>query len=253
MERIPKDFTIKDERGVLCVTKTKSNVPFISVLSQFDGKISNQVIEWFQDLRVISGTNDIALRGYTLRKFEEDDEFRNWALEILKNFQIEDVIVSNPEPQELDKSDISKFSKNGTRMRKQVELVKRISEDLSSMMPIELESEGTKKVIYILGPIYDVIMNNRVLVVDEFDSKFHTLLSKYLIGLFHNKNAGCSQLIIATQDTNLLSKEIFRRDQVWFVEKNIAHESELFSLLEYKEHYTRKSSSYRQDYLDDKM
>jgi AAA15 family ATPase/GTPase len=119
-------------------------------------------------------------------------------------------------------------------------------------MPIEMESEGTRRMIYTLGPIYDVIKNNRVLIVDEFDSKFHTLLSKYLIGLFHKNNMCSSQLIITTHDTNLLSKEVFRRDQIWFVEKNDHHESELFSLLEYKEHYTRKSSSYRKDYLDGK-
>jgi len=56
-------------------------------------------------------------------------------------------------------------------------------------------------------------------------------------------------LVVTCHDTNLLTKELLRRDQIWFVEKNVKHESELYSLLEYKEHYTRKHDSYSKDYL----
>jgi AAA15 family ATPase/GTPase len=246
------DFITKDEHGDLQVAKTKSNVPFISVLSQFDGEISKQVVGWFQDLRIISGTYDLGVKGYTLNKFDNDDEFKIWALEILKHFQIEDVIVTDEDNESTDKDKSLNFTKKQKVKKKRVEVLKKVSSEFIRTMPIEMESEGTRRMIYTLGPIYDVIKNNRVLIVDEFDSKFHTLLSKYLIGLFHKNNMCSSQLIITTHDTNLLSKEVFRRDQIWFVEKNDHHESELFSLLEYKEHYTRKSSSYRKDYLDGK-
>lgn len=246
-----KGFSKENKDGTFHIIKTKSNVPFISVLSQFDGEISSEITGWFKDLKIISGTDDIRLRDYTLKKFEIDEKFKAWALVILKNFQIENVIVE-AESDNQDEPNLAKFSNHRVAKIKSVEIVKRISDKLIRKMPIEMESEGTKKVIFTLGPIYDVINNNRVLIVDEFDSKFHTLLSKYLINLFHKNNAGCSQLIISTHDTNLLSREIFRRDQVWFVEKNSSHESKLFSLLEYKEHYTRKSSSYRKDYLEGK-
>jgi hypothetical protein len=244
------DFITKDDNGEIQVAKTKPNVPFISVLSQFDGEISQQVIGWFQDLKIISGTHDIGVKGYTLNKFDKDDEFKIWALEILKHFQIEDIIITDEDHEGIDKDKLLNFSKK--QKVKKVEILKKVSSEFSRPMPIEMESEGTQRMIYTLGPIYDVIKNNRVLIVDEFDSKFHTLLSKYLISLFHKNNIGFSQLIITSHDTNLLSKEVFRRDQIWFVEKNDHHESELFSLLEYKEHYTRKSSSYRKDYLDGK-
>ena len=112
-----------------------------------------------------------------------------------------------------------------------------------------MESEGTKKLIYLLGPLYDAIRKDEILVIDEFDNKFHTLLCKFIIGLYNEKNNGLSQLIITCHDTNLLSNELFRRDQIWFVEKNNKHESELYSLVEYKEHYTRKENSYSKDYL----
>ena len=67
--------------------------------------------------------------------------------------------------------------------------------------------------------------------------------------LYNKNNHGDSQLIITCHDTNLLTNELFRRDQIWFVEKNDSNESELYSLVEYKEHYTRKDDSYSKDYL----
>ena len=106
--------------------------------------------------------------------------------------------------------------------------------------------------LYLLGPLFDTIKSGEILLIDEFDNKFHSLLSKYIINQCQQKNSPNSQLVITCHDTNLLSKELFRRDQIWFVEKNPKHESELYSLLEYKEHYTRKGNSYSKDYLTGK-
>ena len=97
--------------------------------------------------------------------------------------------------------------------------------------------------------MYTIINNNEILVIDEFDNKFHTLLSRFIVDLFHKHNKSSSQLVLTCHDTNLLNSNLFRRDQIWFVEKNQEHESELYSLLEYKEHYARRNDSYGKDYL----
>lgn len=119
-------------------------------------------------------------------------------------------------------------------------------------LPLTLESEGTKKLLTSLGPIYKAIIGNQVLVIDEFDNKFHTLLSRFFIEMFHAHNNGKSQLILTCHDTQLLSSKIFRRDQIWFLEKNRRSESQLYSLVEFKEYYNRKDGSYTQDYLQGK-
>ena len=81
----------------------------------------------------------------------------------------------------------------------------------------------------------------------------HPLLSKYIVQIFHNKNTNPkdAQLIYTTHDVINLKKENFRRDEIWFVEKNKENVSELYSLVEYKVENTkvRNDASYDKDYL----
>lgn len=258
-----KLFT-KKKKGSVVIEKTKPSVPFLSVLSQFNGEISSIITSWFKRVNIISGLHEDGFKQFTINLLDENPEFKLWALEILRSIQIDDFNVVEYE-KEFTKSKSKKaiddedlrdvmtklegFLEKNKVIEKRIEIVKRNSSGKTFSVPISIESEGTQKLIYLLGPLYDVIKNNEILVVDEFDNKFHTLLCKFIISLYNDKNFGQSQLVLTCHDTNLLTKELFRRDQIWFVEKNESHESELYSLVEYKEHYTRKEDSYSSDYL----
>jgi hypothetical protein len=127
---------------------------------------------------------------------------------------------------------------------KEVEIVKKIEGDEQEYnIPLGLESQGTQRLIYLLGPIFQIINTGEILLIDEFDNKFHSLLSQFILELYHKENTCKSQLVITCHDTNLLTNELLRRDQIWFLDKDSKHESELYSLLEYKEHYTRQCPS----------
>ena len=115
---------------------------------------------------------------------------------------------------------------------KKVNVIKNINGEKYEL-PFRLESEGTRKLIALLGPIYDSIQKKHVLVCDEIDSKFHTLLMKYILKIFNKDNKEC-QLIASAQDTNLIDKDIFNEDQIWFVNKNEFGESGMYSLIEFK-------------------
>lgn len=258
-----KDF-VDRSKDIWIVEKTKKYIPFISVLSQFDGEISNMVIDWFQKLNVISGVRDDGFKKFTLNLFEKDVEFKAWALEILQSLQISDIRIVEEErslpfqkskgalDEELNDaiSKLTGFLEKNKIFEKKIEVVKKNQNtNKKYVLPLSLESEGTRKLIYLLGPLYDIINNNGLLIIDEFDNKFHSLLSNFIIKLFHKQEKSLSQLILTCHDTNLLNRDLFRRDQIWFIEKNQKHESELYSLLEYKEHYTRKDDSYSKDYL----
>jgi len=257
----------KKDGDTWAIEKTKSHVPFLSVLSQFDGERSSIVTGWFEKLNIISGLREAGFKRFTIELFEEDPEFKVWALEILKSLQIENISIVEQEKEfpmpsarkAIDDKELSDvFSKikgyldKNTIKEKRIDVVKKSADGEVFSLPLSFESEGTRKLIYLLGPLYDVIKNNEILVVDEFDNKFHTLLSKFIIELYNKHNFGKSQLILTCHDTNLLTNELFRRDQIWFIEKNSNHESEVYSLVEYKEHYTRKETSYSRDYLQGK-
>ena len=63
----------------------------------------------------------------------------------------------------------------------------------------------------------------------------HTLLAKHIIEIFNNiENSTKSQLIFTAHDTNLLDLSIFRRDQIWFTEKNPeTRATDIFSLCDF--------------------
>lgn len=87
---------------------------------------------------------------------------------------------------------------------------------------VDEESTGTKSLFVIGGIILDTLEHGRTLVVDEFEKNLHPAITQYLIQLFHNKitNPHNAQLVFATHDITQLSNDNFRRDQVWFTEKN---------------------------------
>ena len=113
--------------------------------------------------------------------------------------------------------------------------------------PLDLysESEGTIKSVMLFIYARMAILNNRSIFVDELNIKLHPLLLKVIIDLFYKKNSK-AQLIYTTHDTTLMDKKFFRRDQIWFVQKDEFGYSQLFSLSDFK---VRSDASFEKDYL----
>lgn len=107
------------------------------------------------------------------------------------------------------------------------------------------ESSGTLKSITIFLIAHQVIEMEGLLIVDELNTKLHPLLLKFIVDIFYEENS-TAQLIYTTHDTTLLDKKFFRRDQIWFVQKNDYGESELVALSEFK---VRSDASFEKDYL----
>lgn len=95
-----------------------------------------------------------------------------------------------------------------------------------------MESEGTKKLFEISGPIFDTLLEGKILFVDELDAKMHPLLSRELVRLFTDEsiNTESAQLIFTTHDTNLLSSNLLTSNEVWFTEKDQQERSDLYCL-----------------------
>lgn len=113
------------------------------------------------------------------------------------------------------------------------------------------ESFGTKKFFALTGPILDVIENGYTLIVDELDSKLHPNLVCKIVSLFNSKefNKKNAQLIFNTHDTNLLSSGLFRRDQIWFTDKDKYGEAKLYSLANFKSDEVKKNEPFEDNYI----
>ena len=110
------------------------------------------------------------------------------------------------------------------------------------------ESTGTRNLLFLTGPVLDILDKGMVLVVDELDSSLHPLLVRRLVELFQNPvvNKKGAQLIFTTHDTSLLDPELFRRDQIWFVEKDRDQASKLYPLSDFS---PRKNEALERGYL----
>jgi hypothetical protein len=99
---------------------------------------------------------------------------------------------------------------------------------------ISEESDGTQRLIDLFPMLIHLSRGNAVYVIDEIERSLHSLLMKKLFDYFlnnsENKNSN-SQLIATTHEVYLLDiKDIFRKDEIWFVEKDKYGQSLLYSL-----------------------
>lgn len=112
-------------------------------------------------------------------------------------------------------------------------------------LSLSKESGGTIQSIMLYILVTVAIKTSSPIFIDELNLKLHPLLLKFIIDLFYDENSE-AQLIYTTHDTTLLDKRFFRRDQIWFVEKDKFGYSELVALSDYK---VRSDASFEKDYL----
>lgn len=115
------------------------------------------------------------------------------------------------------------------------------------------ESAGTRRLFAFAGLLYLALELGTLLVIDELDARLHPNLTRKIVELFHSPetNPKHAQLVCTTHDTNLLTPDLFRRDQIWFVEKGSGGQSELYSLAEIKG--VREDAAWERAYLAGKF
>lgn len=111
----------------------------------------------------------------------------------------------------------------------------------------EDESDGTRRIFGLI----DMILSNRddiLYVVDELERSLHPKLTAHFLKLFMEKHSDRKvQLLFSTHEDTIMDIDLFRRDEIWFVERNGFNSSELYSLDNFKERYDKKLSK---AYLD---
>jgi uncharacterized protein len=118
----------------------------------------------------------------------------------------------------------------------------------SISLDITDESDGTQKLIASAGAWLKILSEGQILFIDELNNSLHPLIVRFLVELFHklDSNKLNAQIIFSSHDTSILDKDIFRRDQVWFVEKDKSQGSVLYALSEFS---PRPEEAFERNYL----
>jgi len=116
------------------------------------------------------------------------------------------------------------------------------------LVRFDAESSGTRYLMGLLVPVMSALESGATLIVDEITTNLHTKLSEKIIQLFTSRetNLKNAQFIFSTHDTNLLSRELLRRDEIWFAEKDCEGATSVYPLSDFK---TRKSDNIEKGYL----
>ncbi|MGB0931639.1 MAG: AAA family ATPase [Chitinophagales bacterium] len=103
-------------------------------------------------------------------------------------------------------------------------------------LSFEEESKGTNVLFGLGGKILQALEDGGVLFVDEIDTSLHPKLGKFLVLLFQLpiSNPKNTQLIFTTHETTFLDKDLFRKDQIWFTEKDRFGETDLYSIQDFE-------------------
>lgn len=118
--------------------------------------------------------------------------------------------------------------------------------DRTSVIANAFESSGTNSFLAFIGPIVDSLVEGKVLFIDEMDALFHPLMTDFVVELINGTNNNDAQIIFTSHNTHHLNSNLFRRDQIWFVEKDNLEISHLTALLEFKR---RKDENFEINYL----
>jgi hypothetical protein len=250
--RVDNEFEVSDtcfHEGVGKESATPSNRLFVSLVAQLNGPKSMRILEWFHNCNYISGLSSKGYEGFSLKMFKEKLDGYSQALDFFHHTQLgfNDLIVSEKSISEKPLFEV-KTTHNIYDEHGAVHAIGSFDKD-------EMESEGTKKVIEMSGPIFDTLKSGKLLIVDELDAKLHPLLTRCILQLFMSRdtNPNGAQLIFATHDTNLLNLNYLRRDQIWFTEKDETEASDLYSLVEFKDESgtkIRNDRSIQKDYIN---
>lgn len=230
------------------IESTRNNTLFLTKAALDNEPTAKAIKDWFEySFNIISGmlVNTIM---YTAGKYMNDEEMSKAIRYFMQNadFGIDDIRVEE-QTQKIR-------TEQGKVEEQKVLSIETLhtSDNGNVYMPLATESLGTQKIFALLGPWIDSLKNGKTLVVDEYGAGIHTHLAKQMLELWQSPSNNGGQLIINTHDTNLLRKDLLRRDQIWFTEKDKTGATDLYSLLEYKIDQTRTvrgDASFGKDYL----
>lgn len=129
----------------------------------------------------------------------------------------------------------------------------------NAAIPAEIyESLGTIRFINIFPFIIRALRKGGTLVMDEFDASIHPMALMNIINIFHNDevNIHHAQLIFNTHNPIFLNSNMFRRDEIKFVDRDEeTHESTIYALSDFGtsgEKGVRKGEDYMKNYFIDR-
>lgn len=225
------------------VASTKS---LVGIFSSVLVSSVSEALSYLAGIEISNGYNE-AMRNIMLQELRPWFKNSENKSRLLKFENLFDINLSNiriPQKEDSTSNDIiyehRTFDETGTETK-------------GIRFSSDLESQGTRILTLIGAKVIQALDTGKPLFIDEMDSCFHTELSKMIVRMFNDPviNKKNAQLIITSHNVDLMDNNLFRRDQIWFIEKNSMGVSSLYSLCEFSD--VMESTDFRSWYLGRKL
>ena len=232
---------------------TRPNALFLSMAVQLNSEALRPVFDWFVDRLVIVNKQERINQQISIQMLKQDDgrqkicDFLAAADISIADIEVVTRRVSGHKIQvhlASGKTEVSNEEKDEDQLS-----FRHVTSQGEAVFNLDDESDGTSSLLFLAGPVLDILSKDITLVIDELDTSLHTLLVREVTLLFHRPeaNSGGAQLIFTTHDTSLLDAPgLFRRDQIWLLEKDRDQASTLIALSEFS---PRKNEALERGYL----
>lgn len=232
---------------------TRPNALFLSMAVQLNSEALRPVFDWFANRLVIVNDQSPLSPQFSVQMLKQDSQ-RKAICDFLRaaDISIADIEVASRRALVHNiRFDLATGRREEEASEQAVDEVKfhHVTDHGTAVFDLEDESAGTQNLLFLAGPVLDILNKGLTLVVDELDTSLHTLLVQALVRLFHQPeaNTGGAQLVFTTHDTSLLDAYgLFRRDQIWLVEKKADQSSSLYPLTDFS---PRKNEALERGYL----
>ncbi|MBN1765218.1 MAG: ATP-binding protein [Sedimentisphaerales bacterium] len=226
---------------------TRHNALFLSTGAQLNNGQLKSIYEWFRNnIRFLDYSSSNVERGIGLSAgiMLEDPDIADKVKKFMRHvdFGIDDISISKKEFSEKDiKSSspvIEALLKEDPEFFKDKKFIdiKWLHKNVNTIALTSVdESTGSLKCFSLLAPWIDTLINGYTVFIDEIGANMHPILLRNLFKMMNDSaiNKSGAQIVITTHDVTLLDTELFRRDQIWFTEKNAQGETELYPLTDY--------------------
>ncbi|EAH5867435.1 ATP/GTP-binding protein [Campylobacter coli] len=244
----------------LWAENTRDNALFLSVAIQLNNEQLKPVFDFFlKYIRVTCTDSWNDGQEVTIDILRQD---KQKIISYLKraDLDIEDIVVEETElnktnlmqeniPQEIKQMIQADLEKGAKLTQTNIHTIHTNQQGELVTFDMETsESQGTRKFFGLIGPWIEALEQGYTIVVDELNTHLHPLMTKFLVNLFHNEdlNKSNAQLIFTTHDTSILNQDVFRRDQIWFCEKQ-NKATKLYPLSDFK--VRKDKTNLENDYL----
>lgn len=228
---------------------------FLTQAAQSNSAQLKPLFDWFaNDLVVLPARAEFNLAP-TLQRLG-DPVYKDWVLRLMNaaDIHITDIKVQSRKGQQIEftlepgKAPESVATDSDIP---DVEFCHQTDDGKQQWFDRRYESHGTMRLLSYAAPLLQTMEQGKLLVIDEFDTSLHPLLTRYILKLLHSPQLSVkgAQLWMTTHNTSLLDPLLLRRDQVWFVEKKNDQSTELYALAAFS---PRKQEAIERGYLQGK-